>query len=346
VPIPDSVKRSLLTPRRAALAAAGVAVFGLCVAAWVASGSFHSSLTTLSTADPKTAAWAATAFGASLIATASAWHIAFAAVGARMGRGQACANYSIGSLVNTFVPASLGEGVRAVLFGRSLPDSGARACTAAGAVGAVAVARVFAHTLVLSCAVLVAGFPAWLVLAPASLAVAGVAAVIIFRSRPCDSRLARLGEASAMLVRTPSVGIRVVGWTAVATAARIAAATAVAASLGISEPLTAGLLVTAALILTAAMPITPGSIGITSGAISLVLAHRGVPMPTALAAGVLFHALESAVSVTLGLVATPFVLSPGYLQRRVAQVAFAGGAVAAAAVLGAAVVTYLPYTGV
>jgi uncharacterized membrane protein YbhN (UPF0104 family) len=346
VPIPDLVTRSLLTPRRLILAAAGTAVFGLCVAAWVASGSFHSSLTTLSTADPETAAWAATAFAVSLLATASAWRIAFTAVGAQMGRGQACANYSIGSLVNTFVPASLGEGVRAVLFGRSLPNSGARACTAAGAVGAVAVARTLGHTVVLSCAVLVAGFPPWLVLAPASLAVAGIAAVVIFRSRPCDSRLARLGAASAMLVRQPSFGIRVVGWTAAATAARIAAATAVAASFGIAQPLTAGLLMSAALILAAAVPITPGSIGITSGAVSLILAQRGVPMPTALAAGVLFHALESAVSVSCGLVATPFVLRPGYVRRRVAQVAFAGAAVVAVAGLGATLVTYLPYTGV
>ena len=263
-----------------------------------------------------------------------------------MGRGQACASYSIGSLVNTFVPANLGEGLRAVLFGRSLPDSGSRACTAAGAVGAVAVGRALAHTFVLSCAVLVAGFPAWLVLAPASLAVVVAVAVLVVRRRPCDSRLARLGEATATLVRRPWFGLRVVGWTALATGARIAAATAVAASLGIGHPLEAGLLVTAALILSGALPLTPGSIGITSGAVSLVLAQHGVAMPTALAAGLLFHAIESAVSVGIGLVSLPFVVRPGYLPRRAGRVAFVGAAALAAAVVGASLLTYLPLSGV
>ena len=196
MPVAQLLDRSLLTWRRIAVAAAGAVVFGLCVAGWLASGSFQASLDTLSSADPATVVWAAAAFAVSLLATASAWHVSFAAVGARMGRGQACASYSIGSLVNTFVPANLGEGVRAVLFGRTLPESGSRTCTAAGAVGAVAVARALAHTLVLSSAVLVAGFPPWLVLAPASLAVIVTVAVLVVRRRPCDSRLARLGAAT------------------------------------------------------------------------------------------------------------------------------------------------------
>jgi uncharacterized membrane protein YbhN (UPF0104 family) len=346
VPVTQLLDRSLLTPRRIAVAAAGVVVFGLCIAGWIASGSFQASLDTLSSADPATVVWAAVAFAVSLLATASAWHVSFAAVGARMGRGQACASYSIGSLVNTFVPANLGEGVRAVLFGRSLPESGSRACTAAGAVGAVAVARALAHTLVLSAAVLLAGFPAWLVLAPASLAVVVIAAVLIVRRRPGASRLARLGAATVALARRPSFGIRVVAWTSLATAARIAAATAVAASLGVHNPLQAGLLVTAALIPAAALPITPGSVGITSGAISLVLAQHGIAMPTALAAGVLFHGVESAVSVTIGLASAPVVLRPDGIPRRVGQVALVGAAVAAAAVVGASLFTYLPLSGV
>ena len=329
------------------MAVAGAVVFGLCVAGWIASGSFQASLETMSSADPATVVWAAAAFAVSLLATASAWHVSFTAVGARMGRGQACASYSIGSLVNTFVPANLGEGVRAVLFGRSLPESGSRACTAAGAVGAVAVARALAHTLVLSSAVLIAGFPAWLVLAPASLGVVVCAAVLVVRRRPGESRLASLGAATVALARRPSFGIRVIAWTSLATAARIAAASAVAASLGVHNPLQAGLLVTAALIPAGAFPITPGSVGITSGAISLVLAQHGIAMPTALAAGVLFHGVESAVSVTIGLLGAPFVLRPGSdVPRRASQVALVGAAAVAAAVVGASLLTYLPLSGV
>ena len=94
------------------------------------------------------------------------------------------------------------------------------------------------------------------------------------------------------------------------------------------------------------MPLTPGSIGITSGAISLVLAQHGIAMPTALAAGLLFHAIESAVSVGIGLVAMPFVVRPGYLPRRAGQVAFVGAAALTAAVVGASLLTYLPLSGV
>ena len=337
--------RSQITWRRVVLISAGTVVFALCVGAWVASGSFDASLTTLSTADPHRAAWAAAAFAASLLASACAWRVSFAAVGAPMRRGQACASYSMGSLVNTFAPATLGDGIRAVLFGRSLPDRGNRACTAAGAAGAVAVAKALPHTLLLSAAVLVAGFPAWLLLAPASLPVVALVAVLFLRRR-AGARLTALGKASATLVREPWFGIRVVGWMTVAVAARVAAATAVAASLGIANPLDAGLLVAAALILAGALPITPGSIGITSGAISLALAQHGIPLPTALAAGVLFHALESAVGVSIGLVSVPFVVRPGIIPRRVGHVAFVGAAALTATVLGASLLTYLPLSGV
>ena len=69
-------------------------------------------------------------------------------------------------------------------------------------------------------------------------------------------------------------------------------------------------------------------------------------MPTALAAGLLFHAIESAVSVGIGLVAIPFVVRPGYLPRRAGQVAFVGAAALTAAVVGASLLTYLPLSGV
>ncbi|HEU5213078.1 MAG TPA: lysylphosphatidylglycerol synthase domain-containing protein [Gaiellaceae bacterium] len=337
--------RSQITWRRLVLISAGMVVFAVCIGAWATSGSFDASLTTLSTADPHRAAWAAAAFAASLLASACAWRISFAAVGAPMRRGQACASYSMGSLVNTFAPATLGEGIRAVLFGRSLPECGNRACTAAGAAGAVAVAKALPHTLLLSAAVLVAGFPPWLLLAPASLPVIAVVAVLFLRRR-AGSRLMALGQATATLFREPGFGMRVVCWVTVATAARVAAATAVAASLGIGNPLDAGLLVAAALILAGALPITPGSIGMTSGAVSLALAQHGIPMPTALAAGVLFHALESAVGVSVGLIAAPFVVRPGIIPRRVGHVAFVGAAAMTAAMLGASLLTYLPLSGV
>jgi uncharacterized membrane protein YbhN (UPF0104 family) len=333
---------------RTLLAAASTAALGLCLTVWIASGGFADCLDALAAADRSAAAWAAGAFAVSMLASACAWHVAFSAVGSEMRRPRACATYSVGSLVNTFAPATVGESLRGVLFARALPDERGRGCTAVGAVGAVTVARAAIQLVVISCAVLVAGFPRWIVLVPFAFAALGVGAVLVLRRRAHGSRLRRLGETGAVLVRRPSYGIRVLGWVALATAARITAASAVASSVGIAEPVTAGLAVTAALALAALLPITPGSIGITSGAISLVLVQAGASLPTALAAGVLFHAVEAAVNVTVGLVGTPFVLGTAAFRRRSVHVAFAGAgaAVLAAAVLGAGLVVYLPFDGV
>jgi uncharacterized membrane protein YbhN (UPF0104 family) len=331
---------------RTLLAAASTAALGLCLAVWFASGNFHDCVETLAAADPAAAGWAAGAFGVSMLASACAWHVAFSAVGSEMRRSRACASFSVGSLVGTFTPATVGESLRAVLFARALPDGCGRGLTAVGAVGAVTVARAAVQLVVISCAVLVAGFPRWLVLVPFAFAVAGVGAVLVLRRRGDCSRLRRLGETGAVLIRRPACGIRVLGWVGVATAARITAASAVASAVGINQPVKAGVAVTAALAIAALMPITPGSIGITSGAVSLVLVQAGASLPTALAAGVLFHAVEAAVSVTMGLVGAPFVLSTPIARRRGVHVGLVGAAAVVAALLGAGLVTYLPFDAV
>jgi uncharacterized membrane protein YbhN (UPF0104 family) len=281
-----------------------------------------------------------------MLASACAWHVAFSAVGSEMGRPRACATYSVGSLVNAFAPASVGEGLRTALFARALPEECGRGVTAVGAMGAVTVARAAVQLVVISCAVLVAGFPRWVVVLPLVFAIVGVGAAIVLRRRADGSRVRRLGETGAALFRRPSYGFRLLGWVAVAAAARITAATAVASAVGIDQPVKAGLAVTAALALAALLPITPGSIGITSGAVSLVLVQAGAALPTALAAGVLFHAVEAAVGVATGLVGAPLVLDAAAVRRRSIHVAFIGAAVVAAAVLGAGLVTYLPFDAV
>ena len=344
MPIPDSL--SFGSRRRLFFALSGVTTVVLAAAVWLARESFAESLAMLAAVEPETAAWAAGAFAASLVATACAWQVAFAAIGSPVGRTRACAKYSVGCLVNTVLPGGVGEGVRAVLFGRTLPVERCRTFATAGAVGAVAIAKLLSHLVVLSCAVLVVGFPRWLAVAPALLLLAGAGALFALRSRIGDSRLSAFARAGATLARRPAVGLQVVGWTAVATAGRVAAATAVVASFGVADPLRAGLVVAAALMLSGAVPLTPGSIGITSGAVSLVLAQQGVAVPTALAAGMLFHALEASVGLCFGLLATPFVVGPVRERLRAVHVAVAGATVVAAAVLGAALVTDLPLTGV
>ncbi len=93
--------------------------------------------------------------------------------------------------------------------------------------------------------------------------------------------------------------------------------------------LVAALAITAALDVAAAFPITPGGIGITSGAISLVLTSRGVGVATAVGARLVFHAVETATG--LAFVGLSFALAgrSRVAWRPALRVASVGAAVAA-----------------
>jgi hypothetical protein len=49
------------------------------------------------------------------------------------------------------------------------------------------------------------------------------------------------------------------------------------------------------------IPLTPGNIGITSGAIALAFQSQGVSFTNGLAAGIAYHAVETAVGLMFGL---------------------------------------------
>ncbi|MDQ2982739.1 MAG: flippase-like domain-containing protein [Actinomycetota bacterium] len=306
------------------------------VAAWASIGSFRAGLTAAAAVNPRGAFAAGLAFVCSLVASAFAWRVGFGSVGARIGRLQACANYGVGSLVNTFVPARLGDVVRAGLFARTLPAGRGRALTAAGVVGAVEVCRAFVHAAVIVAAAGLGAVPLWPVLVLVGVALCALGTAVVTRRRGPTSRLAQLAEAAAAIVARPSLGLRILGWVAVAASARIAAAFLVCASLGVGSPLVAALVITAAMEIAGAFPITPGNVGITSGAISLALAGHGVALPTALAVGLVFHAIESAAGVSFGLASSSVVARPRLLQRPLVRFGAAVTAAAGLAVLGAA----------
>src|SRR6266498_2841661 len=70
--------------------------------------------------------WAAGAgFLAALLASSCAWRAAAAACGGHLEPGDAAARYAVGSLVNSFAPAKLGDAVRVALFSRAIggPDA-------------------------------------------------------------------------------------------------------------------------------------------------------------------------------------------------------------------------------
>lgn len=125
---------------------------------------------------------------------------------------------------------------------------------------------------------------------------------------------------------------RVVTWVAGATVARLLAATAVAAALGVHSPFLAALLVLPAIDAAGLIPITPGNIGLKSGAIALALQSQGVDVTTALSSGIAFHAVETVVGLTFG------ASGAIYLTRvPVPRWALAGATAIVAALFGATV---------
>jgi hypothetical protein len=77
--------------------------------------------------------------------------------------------------------------------------------------------------------------------------------------------------------------------------------TAITSSLGVPWSLGTGLIITAALDLATTIPLTPGNVGIASGAVALALQAKGVPLAPAVASGLAFHAVETAAGLALGI---------------------------------------------
>src|SRR6266542_2591203 len=81
-------------------------------------------------------------FVASLLCSAGGWRSTLSSCGGRIGRTDAAAAYGFGSLVNSLLPARLGDGVRVALFSRALENDG-RVWTTSGIFAAMGVARAF-----------------------------------------------------------------------------------------------------------------------------------------------------------------------------------------------------------
>jgi uncharacterized membrane protein YbhN (UPF0104 family) len=125
---------------------------------------------------------------------------------------------------------------------------------------------------------------------------------------------------------------RVATWVAGATIARLLAAAAVAAALGVDSPFLAALLVLPAIDAAGLIPLTPGNVGLKSGAIAIALQSQGVDVTTALSSGIAFHAVETVVGLAFG--ASGVV----YLTRvPVPRWALAGATAIVAALFGATV---------
>jgi uncharacterized membrane protein YbhN (UPF0104 family) len=208
-------------------------------------------------------------FAAAPVFCGLAWRDAILRAGGEVGRVDACARYGVGSFVNSLAPAHLGDLVRAVLLLEKLPAGGRRRIVPW--FGVIQGAR-FAALVALAIA---AALPGLLILIPLVLPLALV--------------VAALSRGTAQLVCLAFLSPM----------AKAAAIAVVLAGLDVGSPLDA-LAVVPALELAALLPLTPGNVGVAGAAASGALFAQGLPMSTAVQAGLALHAVETAAGLTYG----------------------------------------------
>jgi uncharacterized membrane protein YbhN (UPF0104 family) len=321
-----------------------LSLFGLAAVAAVAAspqllqGRVVSALSSLSDADPNWLFVAALAFLAGFACTVLSWRAALAAAGGRIDARRAGAGLAVGSLVNAFAPAKLGDAVKVGLCSRAIDGPG-RLWTTGGVYAALAAARSLVLAALLVAASATGALPLWPVFA-----LVGMVGVLTVAAR-CTSgwrshpRIARLAEGFASLERSPRAIVTVVGWTAGMVVTRLAATVAIAVALGLPHPVVAALVIMPALDVAAIFPLTPGNIGVGSGAVAMVLASRGIGTGQALGAGFAIQAVETLVSIGLGLAGLLYLAQPNAAVRRWAsRAAVVGGSAGVAVGLGLVVV--------
>src|SRR5437773_8040150 len=228
------------------------------------------ALDTVGTADAKWLWLAGVGFGVSVLSAAGSWRCAIGLCGGRLSVTDACARYGAGSLVNTLVPARAGDAVRVGLFARALP-SRERLWTTGGAFAALSAAKAGVLGAFVVAAALTGAVPLWPLLIAVTLVATAVAVALFARRHEAHGKASHLLDAFRALGREPRNAARLVAWVLLSAAARLTAATAILASLGITHPFAAAIVIVAALDVTSALPLTPGNLGITSGAVAMAL---------------------------------------------------------------------------
>ena len=92
--------------------------------------------------------------------------------------------------------------------------------------------------------------------------------------------------------------------------ARLLATVAVTLALGVPHPLLAALVVMPVLDLAGIVPITPGGVGIATGAVAMALASRGISASQALGVGIAMQGVETLVSLVVGGLGTLYLIRP------------------------------------
>lgn len=323
---------------RRTLAAAALAVLalaGLVASSRVIRGEVGEALGNLAQASPAWLWLAAASFFASLGAQACAWRAGLRSCGASLGITDAGARYCTGSLVNSVAPGGCGGALRILIFSRTLPGQD-RLWRAGGVAGAVSAGRSLVLVPLAIVAARLAGFGMRPVLILGGAVAAAVVVALLARRWTPHRHVAHVFDVFRALGEAPRLAATLVGWVGVATLGRVAAAGCVAAALGVDSPLAAAVVVVPALALANLLPLTPGNVGVGSGAVAIALHAAGIDVPTAIAVGIAVHAVETAVNVVVGATSALY-LARLPLPAWSVRLAGAAGCIALAGGFGASV---------
>jgi uncharacterized membrane protein YbhN (UPF0104 family) len=289
----------------------------------------------LATASPAQLWLAAGTFLGVIVATGCAWRAGIQACGGKLGVADASARYAVGSLVNAVAPGGVGGPVRIALFSRAL-DARERVWTTAGVATTIGLARTPALAILVIAAAAIAGFPLWPLLILSGAMVAAVGVALIARHRTPHARVAHVLDAFRALARSPRAAVSLVGWVTAATGMRLVAAATIAAAFDVRSPVAAAVVMLPALAISGAVPLTPGNLGVGSGAIAVALLMVGVDGGTAIAIGFAFQGVETCIGVLAGACGVLALAAPPVPAWSL-RLAGVTGALVAAAAFGATV---------
>ena len=140
-------------------------------------------------------------FLASLVGSASAWRSAIGLVGGHIDRLDAGARYGIGSLINSFAPARIGDAARLALFSRAL-DSDERLWQAGGSFVVVGATRALVLALLIVAGSIAGALPLWPVAVLFAVAALVVLGALTTRNRTANTRVAHALDAFRVLGRS------------------------------------------------------------------------------------------------------------------------------------------------
>src|SRR3954465_5704599 len=258
--------------RKAAIAAACLA--GLGVGAYFSRHALGQAVDAIQSADPNWLALAALAFFGATVAAAGSWMCAVGLAGGETTLLDSCFRYGAGSLVNTFVPFRAGDAVRIALFSRRVPHQN-RIRATPRPLAALGAARAVVLAALVAAGAIAGAIPLWPLAVLAGLVVLAIVARYAGRRRDFGHFL----DAFEALDRRTAP--RLLAWMPASTVCRYLAAAAICASpgarllrsapicggLGVHQAVAAAIIILPALDLAMLFPVTPGNVGLTSGAI-------------------------------------------------------------------------------